>query len=255
MKVRIYFFALFALLFSIAFFGCQQQKTSQETNVAVEQAATTQRVVIQLDESMSGAKAELTRNFYFVFDGSGSMTDNCGEGDKQFDSKIEGAKWAVREFIKKVPDDVHLGLFVFDGNAESERVALGPHNREGFLAAVDRINADAGTPLAEAMVVGVDKLVTQYKKQLGYGEYRLIVVTDGEATGAPIVDAAVYAAKFGIPIYTIGFCMGSDHALRQYSLSYRAAGNSADLARGLEATLGESEQFDQTEFSSVDTSK
>lgn len=253
MKVRIHFLALFALLFTIAFFGCQQQKTSQETNAIVQQAATTERVQIPLDENMPGAKADVTRNFYFVFDGSGSMTDNCGEGDKQFDSKIQGAKWAVHEFMNKVPTDVNLGLFVFDNNSESERVPLGPNNRDAFLTAVDHIDANAGTPLAEAMMVGVDKLVEQYKKQLGYGEYRLVVVTDGEATGRSIVDAAVYATKFGIPIYTIGFCMGGDHALRQYSVSYRAAGSSADLAHGLEQTLGESDQFDPVEFSSVDT--
>ena len=197
----------------------------------------------------SGGQAETTRNFYFIMDGSGSMnertTRDCG-GDQQFRDKMAGAGWAIKKFLENIPADVNIGLFVFDLNGKREVVPLGIANRDKFLKAVDDIQAGSGTPLALAIRYGTDRLIQQYKKQLGYGEFRLVVVTDGKAAGIP--EAALYAAKHGIPIYTIGLCVGSDHPLRHYSVSYRAADNFADLSKGLADTLAELPNFDVTEF-------
>ena len=206
-------------------------------------------VEIPLDEEMAGAETSLARNFYFIFDGSGSMENEprgACSGDQRSDSKLEGAQWAVKEFLAKVPEDVHLGLYVFDRDVRQEVVALGAGNRDQFLAAVNRIRAGGGTPLAPAIELGTDRLVEQYKRQLGYGEYRLVVVTDGRADKIP--EAARYAARFGMPIYAIGLCIEDDHPLRRYAVSYRAADSFDDLAQGLEETLAELPTFDATEF-------
>jgi Ca-activated chloride channel homolog len=209
-------------------------------------------VEIPLDEDMAGAEASLARNFYFIFDGSGSMESEPGgacRGDKSFGSKIEGARWAVEQFLAKVPADVHLGLYVFDRDDRREAVPLGPGNRQAFLAAVKRINAGGGTPLAASIIFGTNRLVEQYQRQLGYGDYRLVVVTDGRADNIP--DAARYAAHYGMPIYAIGLCIDEDHPLRRYAVSYRAADSFADLAQGLEETLAELESVDATTFESL----
>lgn len=196
-----------------------------------------------------GEQAELKRNFYFILDGSGSMSEqtnqDCG-GDQQFADKLQGAKWAVKKFLEHVPDNVDIGLYVFDNIAKREVVPLGSANREAFIKAVDNIQAGGGTPLAQAIQFGTNKLVEKYKKQLGYGEFRLVVVTDGKASAIP--EAALYAAKYGIPIYTIGLCVGLDHPLRSFSVSYRAADNFADLSQGLQDTLAELPTFDITQF-------
>ena len=197
----------------------------------------------------SGGAAEMTRNFYFILDGSGSMSEgtnkDCG-GDRQFPDKLQGAKWAVKKFLENVPPDVNIGLFVFDNVAKREVVPLGSGNREAFIAAVEAIQAGGGTPLARAIEFGTDKLIERYKKQLGYGEYRLIVVTDGKANEIP--KAALYAAKYGIPIYAIGLCVGKDHPLRSFSVSYKAADNFSDLSQSLQDTLAELPDFDVTSF-------
>lgn len=197
----------------------------------------------------SGGEAMLTRNFYFILDGSGSMREptsqQCG-GDQSFPDKITGAKWAINKFLEQVPADVNIGLFIFDNYDKREVVPLGPANREAFFKAVGNIDPGGGTPLAMAIRYGTDRLVDQYKKQLGYGEYRLIVITDGQADEIP--EAAIYAAKFGIPIYAIGLCVEANHPLRDFSVSYQAADSFTDLSRGLQDTLAELPNYDVTQF-------
>ena len=178
----------------------------------------------------------LTKNFYFVFDGSGSMS-----------WRINDAKWAVKEFMKNVPQDVNLGLYVFDGYGYREVLPLGPNNRQQFLTEIDKVSTGGGTPLGDATYKGVHSLVDQYRKQLGYGEYRLIVVTDGESSDN--LDRGVAEAnKFSIPIYTIGFGIGERHALRKHSISYRSADSAEELKQALEQAASELDVYDPTDF-------
>ncbi len=210
--------------------------------------AATMSSSIPLDDP-KGVVSE-ARNFYFVIDGSGSMAEKPSiAGEKRFGSKMEGAKWAVGEFLKQVPSDVNLGLFVFDQKGFREVVRLGPGNRAAFLHEVNAMIPECGTPLGEAITAGVNALVAQYKRQLGYGEYRLIVVTDGMSNGKiQLNDATAYADKYLIPLYTIGLCIGGDHELRKSSVSYRAADSIADLKKGLEEALAETKSFDAATF-------
>jgi len=211
-----------------------------------EPAAPEKKVEIPQFDAADG-EVSLARNFYFIFDGSGSMgSPPPSAGDQSFSTKLQGAKWAVDRFMEHVPDDVHFGLWVFDSRGSREVVALGPEKRGDFLAAIRATRSGGGTPLAHAIRKGTDQLVAQYKRQLGYGEYRLVVVTDGQADGIP--DAAAYAERFGIPIYTIGFCVGEHHPLREFSVSYRTANSAEDLKQGLEQAVAESETFDPTVF-------
>jgi Ca-activated chloride channel family protein len=192
----------------------------------------------------------LKRNFYFVFDGSGSMKDpapSSDGGDTNFRSKILGAKWAVREFLKNVPKDVNLGLFVFDKNGERQVIPLGPNNRAEFLAAIDRIQAQGATPLGDAINQGATALADQYRRQMGYGDYRLIVITDGEATDR-LNNGIAKAIKFSIPIYTIGFGIGPNHSLRKYSIAYRSADSAKQVESALEDAAAELDVFDPPTF-------
>jgi hypothetical protein len=202
-------------------------------------------------QATQGGEASLTRNFYFIFDGSGSMGASLNKqckGDKRFGSRLEGAKWAVEQFLPLVPQDVNVGLWIFDADGNSERVVLGHDSRAKFLTAVKKTRAGGNTPLTESIEQGVNQLVQQRDKQLGYGEFRLVVVTDGEATGRPLPQAVAYARERRIPIYTIGLCLGAEHELRKYSVSYRAADSIEALKRGLEETLAETNVFDPQTF-------
>ncbi|OGM96661.1 MAG: hypothetical protein A3B86_04755 [Candidatus Yanofskybacteria bacterium RIFCSPHIGHO2_02_FULL_38_22b] len=247
-----------SLCLTVLFIGCgpapvSQQEARQNIAVAINQ----DRIQIPLDDKVAGATASLTRNFYFVFDGSGSMgyslSGSC-VGDQRFSTRLDGAKWAGKEFVTKVPSDVNLGLYVFDGYGEREVLSLGSGNQAKFLREVDNIRAGGGTPLGSAVRLGTEKLVEQYKRQLGYGEYRLVVVTDGQADNEiEAANAYLNSIRFNIPIYAIGLCIENNHPLRQYALSYRAADSAEDLRRGLEETLAELPNFDVQEFQPVAT--
>jgi len=225
------------LCIALTFFvGCAEKKTKEEVETQLEQP---ERVEISLDDAEG--EVSLTRNFYFIFDGSGSMSGECAG-----QVKLQGAKEAVRRFLSKVPGDANLGLFVFDDRGKREVVPLGPNNRAAFTQAIEEVKNGGGTPLAESIRFGADRLVEQYKKQLGYGEYRLIAVTDGQASGIP--EAAQYATRYSMPIYAIGLCIEGGHPLRSFAVSYREANNYEDLERALEETLAELPVFDVTEF-------
>jgi hypothetical protein len=235
---------LLVLLGSVVVFGCGRRSQQTVTPARVAEVQSTPRVEIELSGTVDGS-VSTARNFYFVFDGSGSMMQRP-ENDSNFNSKIEGAKWAVRAFAQHLPEDANIGLFVFDNFGTREVVSLGSERKEAFLQAIEGVSAGGGTPLQESIHTGVDALVAQYKKQLGYGEYRLVIVTDGLADG--LDEAADYATQYGIPMYTIGLCVGEDHPLRQLSVSYRAADTMEDLRDALKDTLAESEVFDASSF-------
>jgi hypothetical protein len=210
---------------------------------AEEQAP--QQITILFDES--AGEASTASNYYFLFDMSGSMDESCS-GDR----KIDGAKEAVARFMKNVPDDVNIGLMVFGtrtGDGYEEALPLGPDNKERFLDIINTLQPTAQTPLGEALQAGVGKIVEQYKRQLGYGVYRIIVITDGEQTGIDLKEPCKFLSRHGfIGLYSIGLCMKKSHRLKKYSLSYRDANNYEELEKALVEATAESEIFDANLF-------
>lgn len=189
---------------------------------------------VELEEDL------LIKNYYIVFDGSGSM-----EGDR-----LATAKEALKRFVQFVPEDAHIGLMVFDGSGISERVPLGG-SVEQFRIEVDRVIADGGTPLKDAIGLAYDKLNRQALKQLGYGEYNLVIVTDGEASSGYEPDRVVrdILRQSPVTIHTIGFQIGSNHSLNQPGkILYKSADNLEELSQGLEGVLAELEEFDLADF-------
>jgi hypothetical protein len=203
--------------------------------------------------------ASMDSNIYIVFDGSGSMW-NCvnpkGEEyaqDGKCQAKIDGGRQALSSVVSKLPDEgVNLGLYVFDNNGRDERVHLGPHNRVATLGAVEQIEAGSGTPLGPSIMVAARALIAQYNQQLGYGTYRLIVVTDGMPDSDYDVRQALdFIKKSGVPIsiYTIGFGMNDPHhPLRAASLNFTAAFDGGEVQSALNQAVSETETFEPSDF-------
>jgi len=219
-----------------------QQEEQAEINVPESE---TPQISILFDES--AGVASNASNYYFIFDMSGSMDESCS-GKR----KIDGAKEAVTRFMKNVPDDVNIGLMLIGtktGDDYAEALPIGPGKKEEFLNIINGLQPRGGTPLGEAIQMSVDKVVEQYKKQLGYGTYRIIIITDGVQTGISLKEPCYYLAQHGfIGLYSIGLCMKKSHTLKNYSLSYRDANNYEELEQALVEATAESDVFDPNLF-------
>lgn len=190
-----------------------------------------------------------TVNYYVVLDGSGSMNESeCGGGSR----KIKAAVAALEQFFQQLPKTANVGLAVFDGAGLSERVPLARDNRNDISAALRRVKANGGTPLRSAIALGYGKLLQQGERQLGYGDYHLVVVTDGKPepeTENPASEVQSLLADTPVVLHTIGFCIGTDHVLNQPGRSYYVAANSPEqLQQGLGDVLAEAPKFDASHF-------
>jgi Ca-activated chloride channel family protein len=189
------------------------------------------------------------KNYYVILDGSGSMNErNCSGGQ----TKLEAAKAALEVFSQTVPADANLGLLIFDGRGVREYLALGLGNREEFTRTVNAVKANAGTPLGSSVKLAYSRLQAHGARQLGYGEYNLVIVTDGAADAGndptPVVNQLLRESP--IVVQTIGFCIGTKHSLNQPGRTiYRAADNPEELRQGLADVLAEAPQFTVTQFS------
>ena len=202
--------------------------------------------VVELDVDDPNAKASTRSNFYFMIDVSGSMDGECAGK-----TKMEGAKESVIKFVTKIPNDANIGLLLFGtSNDVEEVISLGNNNKREFIELVSKLEANGGTPLGAATKLGVDKLTQQYKKQMGYGDYRLIIVSDGAATSESSFKRALdYSRKHSfVSIYGIGLCMQSDKLLKSYSVQYSEADDYDKLSKALEQTVGELPTFDVSDF-------
>lgn len=201
------------------------------------------------DHPVGDLAEDLTaRNYFLIFDGSGSMRDSECSGSSQ---KIEVAKKAVTAWSKSVPANANLGLYAFH-NQGLLTLPLATGNRDAFIRTVDKVQAGGKTPLSDAMIYAYKAFTDQGRRQLGYGEYTIVVVTDGIANSIPrlqqVVDQII--AKTPINIYSIGFCIGEQHSLNQPGRTlYKSADNPEQLQKGLQEVLAESESFDEDEFS------
>lgn len=197
--------------------------------------------------SFTASRDLLKVNYYVILDGSGSMKESeCSTGR----NKMADAVDALSIFVNSVPQDANIGVSVFNNN---KIVELLPLQREGNVnaAKLSQIVPGGATPLRSAIDNAYGKMVSQGKRQLGYGEYHLVVITDGLATEGEDPTAVVRQMLSDSPVnlYTIGFCIGADHSLNQPGFStYRAADNLEALKQGLSEVLAEAPSFTLDSF-------
>lgn len=186
------------------------------------------------------------RNFVFVFDGSGSMSDSaCGGGRP----RILPAKEAAIRWEKSVPADANIGLIAFYSRGWKRIPPT--RDRKAFEQAINSIDAGGNTPLEAAFNDAFEYLTRQAQSQLGYGEYTIVTTTDGEADSIAALSRRVeYILKVSpIQIYTIGFCIEKNHTLNQPGRTiYRSASNPHELDAGLKDVLAEAEDFSVQDF-------
>ena len=191
---------------------------------------------ITLGTAMVSAQEVYVDNVVVVLDASGSMNEMMSGTHTR---RIDAAKTAIKEVLKNTPKTTQVGLLVF-GEKRRWEYPLGPRNDAKMFAAIDRVRASGGTPLGQYMKKGTDRLLKARKTQFGYGSYRLLVVTDGEASDKNLVNA--YTPDIiarGVVVDVIGVDMRNDHTLARKVHSYRRANDPESLRQAIREVFAE----------------
>jgi len=178
-------------------------------------------------------------NVVIVLDASGSMNGKMRGTSVR---KMDAAKTALREVLKQAPKDTHIGLLVFSGSNRADEWAypLGPRDDARLMHAIGLPQPAGGTPLGAYIKKGADRLLEQRAAQHGYGTYRLLVVTDGEAQDRRLMERYVpEVVARGITIDVIGVDMKKTHTLATRVHSYRRADDPASLKKAVAEVFAE----------------
>lgn len=208
-------------------------------NRAVTSVATLSILFVALAALPGHAQQQYQDNVVIVLDASGSMAEQMRAVQLK---KMDVAKAALKKVLTNVPETTNIGLLVFSAKNLRDPWAfpLGPRDDEALMSAVDLPVPGGGTPLGQYIKIGADRLLQERAKQYGYGSYRLIVVTDGEASDMNVMNRNVpEVMSRGILIDAIGVDMKGNHTLATKVHSYRRADDPQALAQALAEVLGE----------------
>ena len=111
---------------------------------------------------------------------------------------------------------------------------------------VSQVESEGGTPLTSAMRASRAALEQEAARTGGFGTYRILVTTDGEAANRDSLRAEIedLARTTPIQVATIGVGIGGNHILRRPDLaSFVAIDNVSELAAALRAAIAEEQSF------------
>lgn len=178
-------------------------------------------------------------NLVVVLDDSGSMKEIL-PGDGR--SKMDAAKAALLNVLEKAPPGANVGVLVFAAGKTSNAwvYPLGPVDMSRLRTAIAPIRAGGGTPLGFYIKRAADVLLERRDQQSGYGTFRLLLITDGEADDPKLVERFVPDVMGrGITVDVIGVNMKADHTLSRTVHGYRRANDPAALDAALSDVFAE----------------
>lgn len=158
-------------------------------------------------------------NIIIVLDTSGSMGDHMRSARA---TRMVVAQNALVEVLSKVPDTTKVGILTFDGWIYE----LDFVDRMKIEKAIRSTRPSGGTPLYQFMREGGTSLLTEREDQLNVGSYKLLVITDGQASddklnrSRELSDGSVKLGVLddvmsrNIVVDTIALNMNSDHPLK-----------------------------------------
>lgn len=177
------------------------------------------------------------QNVVVVLDDSGSMD----EGMRGRIRKMDAAKGALLSVLENLPDEAHVGVLALNSRVKGSPwiAPLGPVDRALIKQQIGSVRAGGATPLGAAMKEAADALLEKRKKDV-YGDYRLLIVTDGEAGDQQLVDQYLPAIKArGLITDVIGVNMKGDHSLATQVNTYRRADDPDSLAQAIAEVFAE----------------
>jgi Ca-activated chloride channel family protein len=153
-----------------------------------------------------------------TFDVSGSMA-----ADDMKPSRLEAAKTAARDFVKRQPTTVQIGVVAFSDSGFA--VQAPTNDRDTIYASIDRLSPQRGTSLANGIIASLNTIAigkgqtthlystlpqtpTPTPTPVPAGTYTsavIVLLTDGENNESPDpLAAAQTSSDRGVRIYTVG---------------------------------------------------
>jgi hypothetical protein len=174
-----------------------------------------------------------------ILDNSGSMSERMSGGG----TRMDAAKRSLQTVLDRTPADAQVGVLLLNPPriGQDWLLELGPVDPAATQRAIERVMAGGPTPLGGAMKTATDALLAA-REANRYGDYKVLVVSDGEATDGNLVDRYLPEVQArGVLVDVIGVAMGQQHSLATRANTYRNATDPASLEQAISAVvLGES---------------
>ena len=174
-----------------------------------------------------------------ILDNSGSMAERMPGGG----TRMDAAKRSLQTVLDRTPPDAQVGVLLLNPPriGQDWLFEIGPVDPAATQQAIQRVEAGGPTPLGGAMKVGADALL-RAREANHYGDYKLLVVSDGEATDGNLTQRYLPEVQArGVLVDVIGVSMAQQHSLATRANTYRNATDPASLEQAISAVvLGES---------------
>jgi hypothetical protein len=173
-----------------------------------------------------------------VLDNSGSMAQEF----RGSETRMDAAKQALAAVLAKVPEGARVGVILLNPLriGDDWLIPLGPLDQRATRRAIQTVEAQGPTPLGGAMKLGADALLAA-RAQRNVGDFKLLVVSDGEATDGSLAQRYLpQALARGLKVDVIGVAMPDEHTLASGATSYRRADDPVALEQAIsDVVLGE----------------
>ncbi|MEM9100017.1 MAG: vWA domain-containing protein [Pseudomonadota bacterium] len=158
---------------------------------------------------------------------------------------IEDAKGAVIAAVSQLPEGTHLAVFAMNNGAV---VDMGPVEqvRRRLPQALGPLQVQGATPLGESLAQAYRRLETEAIRQRGFGTYRVVLTTDGQASDEVVLTDVLQqvVTKTPVEIVTIGIGIEGGHVLNMPGVvTYTGVSDVGALADALAGSAAERTTF------------
>ena len=128
------------------------------------------------------------------------VSDSMNQTDIAPD-RLSAAKSAALAFLDQLPDDFHVGLATFAG--EAELVVPPTEERERVAAAIGSLTTSSGTAIGDGLEVGLAAI--EEARSGGEVPAAMLLLSDGRDTASETTPlaAAGHARDADVPVYTV----------------------------------------------------
>ncbi len=120
----------------------------------------------------------MDKNVVIIFDDSGSMG---GGKTNSKSSKMIRAKKATKAFISELPNGYNLGIYALNSGYIFNLQSLTDTKKKKAISVISNLISKGKTPIGSSLVYASNVLLKQRKQQAGYGDFTIVIVTDGAA--------------------------------------------------------------------------